>query len=123
MSATVYPTATAANDIGLLYDCKAFCLPDQTLYFTTGVQSWPHIIFDLLTERIVFGVQIYLRLDDPKYAQGDCPKPCFFEPVRATKQNLLFYLCCYLLNGLTLSKGLEKFEECRNRIKHLLVMS
>ena len=58
-----------------------------------------------------------------RWLSQHCPKTCFFEPVRATKQNLLFYLCCYLLNGLTLSKGLEKFEECRNRIKHLLVMS
>ena len=100
MSATVYPTATAANDISLLYDCKAFCLPDQTLYFTTGVQSWPHIIFDLLTERIVFGVQIYLRLDDPKYAQGDCPnivpRLAFLSPLEQ-QSKIYFFLCVVIL--------------------------
>ena len=69
MIATADPPSTA--DISLLTDCKAFCLPDPKLYFTTGLQTWPHIIFNLLTERIVYSVQIFLRLDDPKYAQGN----------------------------------------------------
>ena len=69
--ASVYPTGTSVNDISLLLDCKVFCLPDSSLYFSTGLQTWPHLIFDLRKERIVYGLQIFLRTDDPKYVQGN----------------------------------------------------
>jgi hypothetical protein len=38
ITASVYPAGTSVNDINLLFDCKAFCLPDNTLYFSTGLQ-------------------------------------------------------------------------------------
>ena len=69
--ATAYPSSIDVTNISMLTDCVALCLPQSQLYFSTGLQNWPHIIFDLQSDRVVYGIQIYIRTDDPKYAAGN----------------------------------------------------
>ena len=53
----------AENKASLLNDGVVQCFPDEDLYFTTEVESYPRIEIDLKSSRVVKGAIIYLRVD------------------------------------------------------------